>query len=144
MLPLNFCTTGSSGSGGVPECRKKSGWCRRLASGYAGYVVFASRANPRFSAFIHDLLSCRRRHSIPVNCVDALPLYCVQLYALPDPCTPIAATATSPCRLRTVLCNSRSYNSRTADCPRCRVWHAQRTHVIVVRRVRRSYCKFRQ
>ena len=67
-------------------------------------------------------LSCSRCHSRPVNCAHALPLYCVQCYALPDPYASIAATATFPRHLQTVLCNSRSYNSRTlAGCLRCRV-----------------------
>ena len=111
---------------------KKSGGCRRLASTYAGYVSFASRANPRFFRIYSQLfLSCSCRHSRPVNCAHTLPLYCVRCYTLPDPCASIAATATSPRRPRTVLCNSRSYNSRTlAGCPRCHVWHAQRTWLL--------------
>ena len=107
---LNIWTAGSCGSGGVPACREKSGGCRRLVSGYAGYVVFTSLANPRFSALFYSRLFCHAvgRHSRPVNYAHALPLYCVRCCALPDPCASIAATVTSPRR-----CNSRSYNSRT-------------------------------
>ena len=69
--------------------------------------------SPVFRICSRLFLSCSRRHSIPVNCAHALPLYCVRCCALLDPCASIAATATSPRRLRTVLCNSRSYNSCT-------------------------------
>ena len=68
---------------------------------------------PGFPHLFTTFLSCSRCHSRPVNCAHALPLYCVWCYALPDPCASIAATTTSPRCLRTVLCNSRSYNSRT-------------------------------
>ena len=101
-----------------------------------------------FPHLFTTFLSCRCRHSRSVNCANALPLYCVRCYALPDPCASIATTATSPRRLWTALCNSHSYNSRThctsrlpmvsCECVACTA------HVIVVRRVRRSYCKFCQ
>ena len=80
----------------VPACLKQSGACRRLASGYAGFCVMGE--SPVFR--IYSQLFC---HTVAVNCAHALPLYCVRCYALPDPCASIAATATSPRHLRTVL-----------------------------------------
>ena len=101
----------------------KSGGCRRLVSGYAGYVVFASRANPRFSAFIHDLFIMQS--PLIVRTTPSV------LRAVLCPHGPVCINCrnghiSSAPTNGVSLCNSRSYNSRTlAGCLRC---HAQRMH----------------
>ena len=94
-------------------CRKKSGGCCQLASGYAGHVVFVSQANRRFSTFIHNFfchavavirdLLIMRTHSLCTAC-GVMPSR-TRVHQLPQRPHLLGA--------HRLLCNSRSYNSRT-------------------------------